>query len=138
MGVVYGAANIWQWRLHGDEPGHAPFFLAPSGGWREALDCEGSGYVGLVAKILDGLPTTDMVPDWERFLAPRGLTVPGRLHLVYQEQGGDLRLLEGAGVPWHYRVVDPRTGKVLTTGRRVDGEPITSPDRSPRLVIFHD
>src|SRR5262245_20269985 len=58
MGVVYGAAGLWQWRLHGEEPGHAPYFLAEGTGWREALDFAGSTYVGLVRRILAGLPTT--------------------------------------------------------------------------------
>ena len=62
MGVVYGAGSLWQWRLHPDEAGHEPYFLAPGAGWRVALDFEGSRYVGLVSQILDGLPTTDMAP----------------------------------------------------------------------------
>lgn len=64
MGVVYGAASLWQWRLHPDEPGHSPYFLAPGADWREALGFEGSRYVGLISRILDGLPFTDMVPNW--------------------------------------------------------------------------
>ena len=46
MGVGYGAASLWQWRLHADEPGHSDYFLCPDAGWREALDFEGSSYVG--------------------------------------------------------------------------------------------
>ena len=74
MGVVYGAASLWQWRLHPDEPGHSEYFLAPGAGWREALDFEGSTYVGCSAKILAGLPTTDMRPDWTRVISGRALT----------------------------------------------------------------
>ena len=48
MGVVYGAGSLWQWRLHRDEPGHEAYFLAEGAGWREALDFEGSRYVGLM------------------------------------------------------------------------------------------
>ena len=29
MGVAYGAAGLWQWRLHPDEPGHGEYFLGP-------------------------------------------------------------------------------------------------------------
>jgi hypothetical protein len=79
-----------------------------------------------------------MVPDWEAFFAPRGLTVPGRLHIVYRERGGALRLVGGAEVPWSYRIVDPRTGSIVATGRRVDGEPIVMPGDGPRVVIFFD
>ena len=28
MGVGYGAASLWQWRLHPNEPGHEPYFIA--------------------------------------------------------------------------------------------------------------
>ena len=52
MGVGYGAASLWQWRLHADEPGHSDGFLGPDAGWREAVDFEGSTYVGLVGRIL--------------------------------------------------------------------------------------
>jgi hypothetical protein len=33
MGVVYGAASLWQWWLHRDEHGHALYFLAAGAGW---------------------------------------------------------------------------------------------------------
>ena len=56
MGVAYGAASLWPWRLHPDEPGHGAYFLAEGAGWKEALDFEGSRYVGLVGKIVDDLP----------------------------------------------------------------------------------
>jgi hypothetical protein len=63
VGVAYGAASLWPWRLHPDEPGHGAYVLCEGAGWREALDFEGSRYVGLVGKILDrsadygGMPT---------------------------------------------------------------------------------
>ncbi|SEG92199.1 protein of unknown function [Nonomuraea solani] len=138
MGVVYGAANIWQWRLHEDEPGQAPYFLAPSGGWRESLDFEGSTYVGLLGKILDGLPTTGMEPDWQSFISPRSLRVPGRLHIVYQENGGPLPPARDERVPKRYRVVDPRTGLTRAQGLREPGQPIPDDHEGPRVVIFSD
>ena len=139
MGVVYGAANIWQWVHRDGEPGHAPYFLAPSGGWREALDCAGSVYVGLVGKILSGLPTTDMAPDWETFLSPRGLRTPGRLQIVYQEYGGALPMMRDRRTPRSYRIVDPRTGKITATGRLEPDQHLgADPAGEPRLVIFHD
>lgn len=138
MGVVYGAANLWQWRHHPDEPGHSPYFLAASGSWREALDFPGSTYVGLVSRILGGLPTTDMEPDWTTFLSPRGLRVPRQLQITYQEHGGTLAPMREDGLPRHYRVVDPCTGETVEDGIRVPGQPITDPRGGPRLVIFFD
>ncbi|MGN9810204.1 apiosidase-like domain-containing protein [Micromonospora sp. BQ11] len=137
MGVVYGAANIWQWVHRDGEPGHAPYFLGPAGSWRDALSHEGSTYVGLVGRILQGLPTTDMEPDWETFLNPHGLRVPGRLQILYQPHGGALRMMHDHDTPRHYRVIDPRTGKSTASGQLSAGEVIDEDvSREPRLVIF--
>ncbi|WP_369051905.1 apiosidase-like domain-containing protein [Kineococcus terrestris] len=136
MGVVYGAGSLWQWKLHPDEPGHSDFFSAPGAGWREALDFEGSTYVGLVGRILDGLPLTGARPDWTRTLHPRGLLVPGVLFLTYLAEGGDLRVLDGADVPRAYRVLDPRTGEVVAEGvREHDDSPVPDPGGAPRVYV---
>jgi hypothetical protein len=135
MGVVYGAASLWQWRLHADEPGHEPYFLAPGAGWREALHFEGSTYVGLVSRILHGLPTTDMRPNRTLAVCPRVLEVPGRLVLAYQEDGGDLKVTSDA-VPLGYRVLDPRTGELVSRGVRSRPEdPVPDAGGHPRLYI---
>jgi len=134
MGVVYGAASLWQWRLHADEPGHEPYFLAPGAGWREALCFEGSTYVGLVSRILHGLPTTDMVPDWTLAICPRILRAPG-LVLAYQENGGNLQVTS-AQVPLGYRVIDPMTGEQVAEGvRRSPDDVVPDPGGRPRLYI---
>jgi hypothetical protein len=138
MGVVYGAANIWQWKHHADEPGHEAYFLAASGSWRDALDFPGSTFVGLVGRVLDGLPSTDMAPDWATFLAPRGLRVPGTLAITYQENGGPLMPMRDDDLPRHYRIVDPRTGDTVEEGERRQGMPIDLAPGQPRIVVFHD
>jgi hypothetical protein len=120
LGVVYGAGSLWQWRLHPEEPGHAPYFLAEGAGWREALDFEGSRYVGLIARILEGLPLADIEPNWQVTLGRRGLLAPGKLFICYSEMGGPLKLY-GDQIPRRYRVVDPRTGEILHEGTRDAG-----------------
>jgi hypothetical protein len=138
MGVVYGAGSLWQWRLHANEPGHAPFFLAVGAGWRAALDFEGSRYVGGIAHMLEGLPITDIAPNWQVTLGRRGLLVPNRLYIGYAEQGGPL-ILFGKQVPRQYRVVDPQTGAVLHTGTRADDDdPIPDAGGGPRVYICYD
>jgi hypothetical protein len=138
MGVVYGAGSMWQWRLHPDEPGHAPYFLAEGAGWREALDFEGSRYVGLISRILDGLPFADMAPNWQVTLGRRGLLVPGRLFICYAEEGGPLMLF-GEQVPRRYRVVDPRTGVVLREGTRAPADELIQDEGgAPRVYICCD
>ncbi|MGW2049898.1 apiosidase-like domain-containing protein [Streptomyces sp. NPDC001858] len=138
IGVVYGAAGLWQWRLHPAEPGHQPFFLAPDAGWREALDFEGSRHVGMVAHILAGLPLADMRPDWQLTFAPRGLSAPGRLYLSYAEHGGPLRVHPDTDhdVPRPYRVYDPRTGEITGKGHRQRGELVIPDDGgAPRVFV---
>lgn len=135
MGVVYGAASLWQWRLHADEPGHGEGFVDPESGWREALDFEGSTYVGLVSEILSGLPTTDMVPDWTLAICPRVLRAPSGLVIAYQEHGGPLTV-KSSEVPLGYVVLDPRTGHTVSAGARAEAsEPIPDPGGGPRLYI---
>jgi len=121
--------------LHGDEAGQAPFFLAKDCGWREALDFEGSTYVGLVAKLLEGLPFTDMQPDWQKTLGRRSLLVPDKFFLVYQEEGGPLILMDGTEIPRSYRIVDPQTGEVVSSGLRDGGETLDVGAKSRREVI---
>ncbi|QYN38786.1 DUF4038 domain-containing protein [Pseudonocardia sp. DSM 110487] len=139
MGVVYGAGSLWQWRLHPDEPGHEPYFLADGAGWREALDFEGSTYVGLVGRILRGLPVTDMAPTWEVALSPRGLLVPGVLYIGYAAQGGPLRIFDGADLPRRYHVVDPRTGAVIGTGERERAaDPVPAEHGRPLVYLLFE
>jgi hypothetical protein len=139
MGVVYGAGGLWQWRLHGNEPGHAAYFLAEGAGWREALDFEGSRYVGLLAQILHGLPLADMAPNWQVTLGRRGLLVPGKLYIGYTDEGGALEIMFGEQVPRRYRVVDPRTGTVLHEGTRAaTNEWIGDEGGGPRVYICCD
>jgi hypothetical protein len=139
MGVVYGAGSLWQWVLHPGEPGQAAQFTAEGAGWREALDFEGSTYVGLVGRILAGLPIIDMQPDWQSTLCPRGLCVPGLLYIGYAEHGGPLRMFDGENLPRHYRVIDPRTGAVLDEGKREDpADPVPAEYGAPLVYVLHD
>jgi len=135
MGVVYGAGSLWQWRLHPDEPGHAEGLLALGCGWREALDFEGSHYVGLVAKILEGIPLTDAESDWEVVIARRGVLVAGRLYLAYLGNGGGIHVVS-PDVPLPYVVIDPMTGEELLRGERSNDDPmIPDTGEGPRVVI---
>jgi hypothetical protein len=138
MGVVYGAGSLWQWRLHANEPGHSAFFLAEGAGWREAIDFEGSQYVGLLTRILEGLPFTDMIPNWQVTLGRRGLLVPNKLFICYAEEGGPLMLF-GEQVPRRYRIIDPRTGAVVREGLRASADEWIADDGgAPRVYICCD
>lgn len=140
MGVAYGAASLWQWRLHPNEAGHAPFFLAEGAGWREALEFEGARYVGLIGKILEGLPTTHLQPCWDVSLCTRGLLDPGVLYVGYAEHGGPTIFLDTEGrVPARYWLLDARSGTTIKSGIRPrHGDVIKHDGRSPTVIICYD
>jgi hypothetical protein len=137
MGVAYGAAGLWQWRLHPGEPGHGEYFLAPGAGWREALAFEGSRYVGLVGKILDDLPIAGATPCWDVSTNTRGLLDPGVLYVGYAEHGGPWVFLDGdRRVPSRYWLIDPRTGELLKAGRRPPNHVPIEYDRYEPTVLI--
>ena len=139
MGVGYGAASLWQWRLHADEPGHSDYFLGPEAGWREALDYEGSSYVGAVGRIMRDLPFLDIAPDWTSLLGSRLLSVPGdpgELVLLYRESGRLFNLTD-PGLPPHLTAFDPRTGEVVEELVLEPGGQLLERDPGePRVYVF--
>ncbi len=137
MGVAYGAASLWQWRLHPGEPGHEAYFLARDAGWREALAFEGSRYVGLVGQILAGLPLANAVPCWDVSTNSRGLLDPGLLYLGYSEHGGPWSFFDGEGrVPSRFWMIDPRSGQVLKFGDTpANRVPIDNDSSEPSILI---
>ena len=136
MGVVYGAGSLWQWKLHRDEPGHQAWCSAPDAGWREALEFEGSIYVGLISKIFADSPFTDMKPNWDATYGRRGLVVPGKLLVLYLANGGNTNIISDT-VPQNYRVYDPRTAEIVHTGSWTPENPTIETTRGqPRVVVF--
>jgi hypothetical protein len=139
MGVVYGAASLWQWVLRPDEPGHMDYFLAPGCSWRDALDFPGSTHVGMVGRILAGLPTTDMRPGWSDVLAPRCLIVPGALFVNYASIGAPLMPVTDHPLPRSYRIVDPRGGNELARGVLTEAnQPLPDTGNGPRVTILYE
>ncbi len=63
MGVVYGTATLWQWKISPTEEGWPAWTDQPTS-WKEAMHMRGSTYVGLVGKILGGLDLTDIEKRW--------------------------------------------------------------------------
>lgn len=137
MGVVYGAASLWNWKLDPNEPGHADWCIAPDAGWREALDFEGSKYPALLAKILDGLPVDGMRPDWTCTYGRRGLLVPGKLFVLYLPNGGSTSILKKE-VPRSYRIFDPKTGEIVGDGTlpEKDQPYFDCGSTEPRVIVF--
>jgi len=135
MGVVYGAGSLWQWRLDTTEE-HQEWCVARHAGWREALDFEGSRYVGILSRIFDGLPFAGMEPNYQHTYGRPGLIVPGKFYLVYLYKGSSMELAKSEGVPEKYRVLDPKTADIVASGEGHGRIQIDT--NEPRVVIFAD
>jgi hypothetical protein len=137
MGVVYGAGSLWQWKLHPDEPGHADWCMAKNAGWREALDFEGSRYVGLISRVLGDLDLDGMRPNWWFTYGGRGLEVPGKYYILYRETGIGFAICD-ARCPRTYRVIDPKTGEELSRGELPEKLPgqVNLDGKGPKVVVF--
>jgi hypothetical protein len=137
MGIVYGAAGLWQWKLRADEPGWAPWCDAKAS-WEDALAFEGSRYAGLVGRILDGYDLADCGKRIDIGRGRRTLAVPDRFILIYAEHGGNLQITHQAE-PLPYRIVDPKTGGTLSDGSLPGGgtglTSIDAPSNQPIVFV---
>ncbi|WP_182869982.1 apiosidase-like domain-containing protein [Stieleria mannarensis] len=139
MGVVYGAASLWNWRLRGDEPGHADWCTAPGAGWEDALQFEGAKYPGIAAKILNQYPIAGMEPNWTCTYGRRGLLIPDKLFVLYLPDGGSTAIIS-TEVPRSYRVYDPQTGEQVGEGRLPEtgrASINSGMEGQPCVVVFH-
>jgi hypothetical protein len=137
MGVVYGAATLWQWKYTPDEPGWDTWTDQPKS-WREAIGMEGSTYVGHVGKVFHGLDFTDMEMrrDLTQDKSPV-LVKDGKFYIRYMPEGGTVtftQLPQGLQFRW-FNPVKGEFGK---------GEPVknnvsfTSPDQQPWVLVVSE
>lgn len=138
MGLVYGAASLWNWRLSATEPGHPDWCTAPDCGWREALDFEGAIYPGIAAGILNQYDVKGMRPDWSCTYGRRGLLIPDKLFVLYLPRGGSTAIIS-SDVPRSFRVYDPMTGSLIKSGE-LDSKRTAKVDcgiaDKPMVVVF--
>ncbi|MEO1449250.1 MAG: DUF4038 domain-containing protein [Bacteroidota bacterium] len=135
MGVVYGAASLWQWKITADEPGWTAWASQPKS-WSEALRMEGATYVGHMNRILAGLDWTDVekhpeLTEDQQFL----LAKPGELYVSYLPEGGTLQIRDvPVGLP--YRWVDPKTAQTKRTGKTQEKQVFISPEKEEPMVLI--
>ena len=135
MGVVYGAATLWQWKVTVDEPGWDDWTDAPLS-WREALDLEGSRYVGYVSRAFEDYDFTDMEKRWDLtegnipLLAKEGI-----FYISYLETGGKIKI---KNVPEELPFLwfNPVTGIIAHQGTTHKDGIFESPDRNPWVLII--
>ena len=134
MGVAYGAVGVWQWKVARDEPGWPDWTDAPLS-WRDALDLEGSTYVGAIARAFRGFDTTDMERRWDLAEGNRPLLAkPGAFYVAYLSEGGDITIPTApAGLPFYW--FDARAGEFRGEGIVAAGGRFRAPDDRPWVLL---
>jgi len=135
MGVVYGAAGLWQWKVTPDEKGWTAWASQPKS-WRQALEMEGAEYVGRVHKAFEGMPFADMQkrPDLTDGDQPL-LAKPGEFYISYLNQGGAIRI-EGVPAGMPYRWYNPKTGEFAKEGSTDEAATFEAPDKTPWVLVI--
>lgn len=135
MGVVYGAAGLWQWKLTKDEPGWQSWTDQPVS-WREALDLEGSKYVGFVSRAFKGFDYVDMERRWDLAEGNKPLLAKeGTFYVAYLDAGGSI-VIKNMQADLSYYWFNPKTGVFGEEEKtRADGQ-FSAPDTSPWVLII--
>ncbi len=115
MGVVYGVAALWQWKLFPDEPGWPAWALDPVD-WRQALNKEGSRYVGFVHRAFADYDFLDITKHADLAGGAPCAAIPGKFYVVYLENGGAVSV-SGLQSRLPFRWFNPRTGVWVAGGR---------------------
>ena len=116
MGIVYGAACLWQWKITPDEPGWDAWTDALMS-WKEAMNQEGSNFAGLVSKAFEGFDFTDMerrrdLTDSDRYI----LAKEGLFYIAYLDKGGPIMIRNMTpGLPYSW--FNPKTGQWLANSQ---------------------
>ena len=133
MGVVYGAASLWQWKVTPDEQGWEAWTDQPLS-WEGAMQLEGSKYVGLVSEILGGLDLADIEKKWGLANGMPLLAKEGKLYISYLNQGGEIEIQNGP-YTLYYRWMNPKNGEMKQMGK-VTSEKFRAPDENPWVLII--
>lgn len=134
MGVVYGAAGLWQWKVTADEPGWPEWTNAPVS-WRDALDLEGGKYVAYISKAFSGFDFADMEKRWDLTGGDQPLLAKeGVFYISYLERGGEIRIRNvPAGLPYFW--FDPVAGEFRSEGKTSREGIFTSPDANAWVLV---
>lgn len=132
MGVVYGAATLWQWKITPDEAGWAEWTDQPTN-WEGAMKMKGSKYPGYVSKAFAGFDFADMERRWDLADGKPLLAKEGVFYVSYLNEGGSVTI-KGmpSGLPYVW--FDPKTGETKQEGA-TEGETFTAPDASPWVLL---
>jgi hypothetical protein len=134
MGVVYGAATLWQWKINPEEEGW-PSWTNQHTSWREALQMAGATYTGNIGKILKGLDVSDIEKRWDLANGKPLLAKEGELYISYLNEGGAIEI---TNLPDHlsYRWINPKDGEVLYMGESILNT-FKAPDKNPWVLVIN-
>jgi hypothetical protein len=135
MGVVYGAASLWQWKVTPDEKGWEAWTDQPLS-WEGALHLEGSTYVGLIGKITKNLDIRDIEKRWDLTDGKPLLVKEDELYISFLKNGGELTI-KGLPKNMEYTWVDPKTGLPKQIGK-VTEDNFRAPDKGPWVLVISE
>jgi len=136
MGIVYGAASLWQWKITAEEEGWTAWSSQPKS-WEEALYMEGSVYAGMVGKILASIDMTNIEKRWDLAGGKPLLAKPGSLYISFLKEGGEIEiksLPKGKGL--QFKWTNPKNGEVVDSGSADSGK-FNAPDNTPWVLIIN-
>lgn len=135
MGVVYGAACLWQWKITPNEPGW-PEWTNAHFSWREALGLEGSKYVAFISKAFQGFDFTDMEKRWDLTDGNKPLlSKNGIFYISYMENGGEI-IINNVPAELSYFWFNPKTGEFSYKAKTNSEGKFKSPDNNPWVLII--
>tara|TARA_R110002111_G_scaffold47051_5_gene84388 strand:- start:3990 stop:4832 length:843 start_codon:yes stop_codon:yes gene_type:complete len=134
MGVVYGAGGMWQWKVSADEEGWAEWANSEVS-WKEALELEGSRYVGFVACAFEGMRFTDMEKRSDLAGGKPCLAKASEFYVSYLNEGGEITLSElTTDLPYSW--FNPKTGAFLEEAKVSEKvQTFTAPDKEPWVLL---
>ena len=135
MGVVYGAASLWQWKITPDEPGWPEWTNAPMS-WRQAMDLEGGKYVAYISRAFKGFDFTDMEKRWDLTEGNKPLlSNEGVFYISYLDNGGTIKIKNVPdNLPYYW--FDPRTGEFTDTGKTPVDRTFNAPGNEPWVLVI--
>jgi hypothetical protein len=135
MGVVYGAASLWQWKITPDEKGWESWTDQPLS-WKGAMQLEGSKFVGMVSKILKNHNLTDIERRWDLANGKPLLAKESELYISYLNNGGEIEIKNIPAECSNYKWVNPKTGEIKSEGKSINSR-WTAPDENPWVLIVY-
>ena len=135
MGVVYGAAALWQWKVSPDEEGWTAW-ASQAKSWDQAMQMKGSDFVGLVSRPFQGADFSDMEKRPDLIEGDGALLAKkGKFYISYLPKGGAIQIKElpqGLKGQWY----DPKSGEFMPIEASTDSGIFTAPNSSPWVLVL--